>query len=71
MTNYTVVATYASVRRGSGPFAAPERLSVEGVSRLTGSRVAFQPVTGEATVAFAYVAPDGRGAIQSSTSPVP
>jgi hypothetical protein len=69
MTDYRTVRTYASLRRGDGRFAAPVRLTPGGVNGLTGSRVAFQPLTGEAVVAFTFVTPDGTGAIQAAASP--
>jgi hypothetical protein len=63
--------TYASLRRGTGKFAAPERLTPEGTQGLGGSRVAFQPLTGEAIVTWGYVAADERGAVRASVSPAP
>jgi hypothetical protein len=69
MTDYRTTRTYASLRRGDGLFGAPVQLTPDGVSGLTGSRLAFQPVTGEAVVAFVSVTPGGTGVIQASVSP--
>jgi hypothetical protein len=67
--NDSSIATYASLRRRGSSFTAPERLTPEGVTGLAGSRIAFQPLTGEAVVAWAYVTSDGTGAVQASVSP--
>jgi hypothetical protein len=65
MPDYRTAVTYVSLRRGDKPFAAPARLTPEGVTGLTGSHIAFQPVTGEAVVALRYVTPGGTGSIQA------
>jgi hypothetical protein len=64
-----VGTTYASLRRGGGVFAAPERLVPAGVTGFGDSRVAFQPLSGEAVVAWSYGTAGGTGAIQASVSP--
>lgn len=51
--NPLLTATYAAVRRGTGGFAV-DRLSPAGVVVARGSRVAFQPLTGQAVVAIPY-----------------
>jgi hypothetical protein len=67
METYSVTASYASVRRGGG-FAAPQRLTPAGVPGLTGSRVAFQPLTDEAVAAWRFVTADGTGALGASVN---
>jgi hypothetical protein len=52
-TNPLLTATYAALRRGSGGFVV-ERLSPASVIVARGSRVAFQPLTGQAVVAIPY-----------------
>jgi hypothetical protein len=69
METYSVTASYASVRRANGPFSLPERLTPAGSPGLTGSRVAFQPATGDAVVAWRFVAPDGTGALGATVNP--
>ena len=51
--NPLLTATYAALRRGGGPFAV-ERLSPAASIVARGSRVAFQPLTGQAVVAIPY-----------------
>jgi hypothetical protein len=51
--NPLLTATYAAVRRGDGDFAV-DRLSPASVVVARGSRVAFQPLTGQAVVAIPY-----------------
>jgi hypothetical protein len=46
-------ATYAAVRRGTSPFTV-DRLSPANVLVARGSRVAFQPLTGQVVVAIPY-----------------
>jgi hypothetical protein len=46
-------ATYAAVRRGAAPFTV-DRLSPPSVLVARGSRVAFQPLTGQVVVAIPY-----------------
>ena len=69
METYSVTASYAAVRRGGDRFSTPERLTPAGVLGLTGSRVAFQPLNGDAVVAWSYVAEDGTGALGASVQP--
>jgi hypothetical protein len=69
METYSVTASYASVRRGNGRFTLPERLTPAGSLGLTGSRVAFQPLTGDAVVAWRYIAAGGTGALGASVNP--
>ena len=67
--NPLLTATYAAVRRASGGFVV-ERLSPAGVTVGRGSRVAFQPLTGQAVVAIPYRV--GRTvAVGSAVSPRP
>lgn len=68
METYSVTASYASVRRANRPFSLPERLTPAGSPGLTGSRVAFQPATGDAVVAWRFVAPDGTGALDATVN---
>jgi hypothetical protein len=68
METYSVTASYASVRRATGRFATPERLTPSGSLGLSGSRVAFQPRTGDAVVAWRYIASDGTAALGASLS---
>lgn len=51
--NPLLTATYAAVRRGDGGFAV-DRLSPASVAVARGSRVAFQPLTGQVVVAIPY-----------------
>jgi hypothetical protein len=51
--NPLLTATYAALRRGDGGFDV-ERLSPASVIVARGSRVAFQPLTGQAVVAIPY-----------------
>jgi hypothetical protein len=68
-TNPLLTATYAAVRRATGGFAI-ERVSPAGVIVGRGSRVAFQPLTGQAVVAIPYRV--GRTvAVGSAVSPRP
>ena len=53
-TNPLLTATYAGLRREGGAFAV-ERLSPAAAIVARGSRVAFQPLTGQAVVAIPYV----------------
>ncbi|HWC28204.1 MAG TPA: hypothetical protein VG474_16560 [Solirubrobacteraceae bacterium] len=48
-------ATFAVVRRGGGAFGPAERLTPPGFAALRGSRVAFQPLTGEPVVALPFL----------------
>lgn len=48
-------ATFAALRRGSGAFGRADRLTPEDVFAAQGSRVAFQPVTGEPVVAVPFL----------------
>ena len=50
---YTM-ASFAVVRRGRGRFGEAERLSPASITVAHGSRVAFQPLTGEPVVAVPY-----------------
>lgn len=59
-------ATYAAVRHASGALDPPDALTPAGAGAIAGSRVAFQPLTGEPVVAVAFVAPGGRGALQAA-----
>ena len=59
--------TYASLRRG-GVFAPAESLTPAGVAGIGNSRVAFQPLTGQAVVTWEYVN-GSQGAVEVSTSP--
>lgn len=68
METYSAAASYASVRRAGGPFSLPERLTPAGALGLTGSRVAFQPVTGEAVFASRFIAPDRTGALGATVN---
>jgi hypothetical protein len=61
------VRTFAALRPGTGPFDAPAGLTPPGQPGLTGSRVAFSPVSGEAVVVRSYVA-DGKGALAAAVS---
>ena len=63
MDTGSVTASYASVWRGSGAFSRPERLTPAGARGLTGSRVAFQPLTGDVVAVWRYIAADGTGAL--------
>jgi len=66
-TNPLLTATYAGVRAAGAVFAV-ERLSPAGVVVARGSRVAFQPLTGQVVVAIPYVV--GRTlAVGSAISP--
>jgi hypothetical protein len=49
-----IVATFAAVRRAGGGFAA-DRLTPESAVAARGSRVAFQPLTGEPVVAVPFL----------------
>jgi hypothetical protein len=53
--NPYVVATFAALRRGDGSFGRTERLTPPGVAGTRGSRVAFQPLTGEPVVAVPFL----------------
>jgi hypothetical protein len=66
---YSMTASYASVRRADAPFSRPERLTPPGSLGLTGSRVAFQPLTGDAVVVWRFIAPDGTGALGATVNP--
>jgi hypothetical protein len=61
------VHTFAALRPGPGPFEAPADLTPPGQPGLTGSRVAFSPVSGEALVVRSYVT-DGKGALAAAIS---
>jgi hypothetical protein len=50
---YTM-ASFATVRRGNGRFGQAQRLSPASITVAHGSRVAFQPLTGEPVVAVPY-----------------
>ena len=50
-----IVATFAALRRGGGSFGRPTRLTPATIFAARGSRVAFQPLTGEPVVAFPYL----------------
>jgi hypothetical protein len=50
---YTM-ASFASVWRGEGRFGKAQRLSPASITVAHGSRVAFQPLTGEPVVAVPY-----------------
>jgi hypothetical protein len=68
-TNPLLTATYAALRRGGGAFVV-DRLSPESVIVARGSRVAFQPLTGQAVVAIPYRV--GRTlAVGAAVSPPP
>jgi hypothetical protein len=69
METYSVTASYVSVRRANAPFPQPERLTPTGVQGLAGSRVAFQPVTGDAVVVWRFIAADGTSALGASVNP--
>jgi hypothetical protein len=60
--------TFASLRRGAGAFAAPQRLTAPGARGIGFSRAAFQPLTGEAVVTSGHIAGQ-TGAVQASVSP--
>ena len=60
--------TYASLRRGRGAFAAPERLTPAAMRGIGSSRAAFQPLTGEAVVTWGVIAGQ-TGAARASVSP--
>jgi hypothetical protein len=62
----SVMGSYASVRR-SGRWTASPRLTPAGALGLDGSRVAFSPLTGDAVVAWRFIAPDGTGAVGASS----
>jgi hypothetical protein len=49
-------ATFAAVRRAGGAFGRPDRLTPGNVFAAQGSRVAFQPLTGEPVVALPFLA---------------
>jgi hypothetical protein len=49
-----VMATFAALRKGGGAFAAADRLTPPTVTVARGSRVAFQPLTGEPVVAVPF-----------------
>jgi hypothetical protein len=53
-TNPLLTATYAALRRAGGTFTV-DRLSPPSAIVARGSRVAFQPLTGQAVVAIPYV----------------
>ncbi|MEA2222361.1 MAG: hypothetical protein QOH83_737, partial [Solirubrobacteraceae bacterium] len=53
--NPYVVATFAALRRGGGSFGLADRLTPRGVAGTRGSRVAFQPLTGEPVVAVPFL----------------
>lgn len=50
-----IVATFAAVRRAGGSFGRATRLTPATVFAARGSRVAFQPLTGEPIAAFPYL----------------
>ncbi|MEA2234614.1 MAG: hypothetical protein QOD83_4430 [Solirubrobacteraceae bacterium] len=50
-----VMASFAAVRRSGGSFGTADRLSPASITVARGSRVAFQPLTGEPVVAVPYV----------------
>lgn len=50
-----IFATFAALRRGGGSFGHSTRLTPATVFAARGSRVAFQPLTGEPVVAFPYL----------------
>lgn len=66
LETYSLTASYASVRRAGGRFSDPQRLTPAGVLGLTGSRVAFQPVTGDAVAAWRFIGPGGTGVLGAS-----
>jgi hypothetical protein len=53
--NPFVVATFAALRRGGGSFGRADRLTPPSVAGTRGSRVAFQPLTGEPVVAVPFL----------------
>jgi hypothetical protein len=59
--------TFAALRPGLGPFAAPADLTPPGQFGLAGSRVAFSPLTGQAVVVRGFVA-DGKPALAAAVS---
>jgi len=61
------VRTFAALRPGPGAFEAPSDLTPSGQPGLTGSRVAFSPLTGDAVVVRSYVAA-GTGALAAAVS---
>jgi hypothetical protein len=65
--SHTIV--YASLRRGGGAFAQPERLTPDGVAGIAGSRAAFAPLTGQAVVTWSAVGADGRIGLHAAVSP--
>ena len=48
-------ATFAALRRGGGAFGRADRLTPPDVFAAQGSRVAFQPITGEPVVAVPFL----------------
>jgi hypothetical protein len=52
--NPLIVATFAALRRGGGSFEY-DRLTPPGFAARRGSRVAFQPLTGEPVVAIPFL----------------
>jgi hypothetical protein len=48
-------ATFAALRRSGGSFGRPDRLTPRNVFAAQGSRVAFQPLTGEPVVAIPFL----------------
>lgn len=50
-----ITATYAALRRAGGAFGAAHRLTPSTVTVAGGSRVAFQPLTGEPVVAVPFL----------------
>jgi hypothetical protein len=53
--NPYIVATFAALRRGGGAFGRTDRLTPRRVAGMRGSRVAFQPLTGEPVVAVPFL----------------
>jgi hypothetical protein len=78
-TRPLLFATFAAVRRGGGAFGRADRLTPEDVFAAQGSRVAFQPITGEPVVAVPFLvsrtvavaAAVGPAAPPSSSPPPP
>ena len=62
-------ATFAALRRGGGAFGRADRLTPDDVFAAQGSRVAFQPLTGEPVVAVPFLV--GRSvAVAAAVGPV-
>ena len=61
-------ATFAALRRGGGAFGRADRLTPGNVFAAQGSRVAFQPLTGEPVVALPFLAA-GTVAVAAAVGP--